>query len=74
MNATGSGMSAGSPCGAPASAHAAIFLISSSLSDGSFLNCWMPMCFSTYHGGMAPGLSRSPVRCLMDRAQGRTSS
>ena len=39
MNATGGGMSAGSPCGAPLSAHAAIFAISSSLSDGSFLNC-----------------------------------
>ena len=74
MNATGGGMSAGSPRGAPLSAHAAIFAISSSLNDGSFLNCWMPMSFSTYQGGMAPGLSRSAVRCLMDRAQGRTSS
>ena len=74
MNATGGGMSAGSPRGAPPSAHAAIVAISASLNDGSFLNCWMPMSFSTYQGGMAPGLSRRPVRYLMARAQGRTSA
>ena len=34
----------------------------------------MPMFFSMYQGGMTPGLSRSPVRYLMARAQGRTSS
>ena len=70
----GAGMSAGLPRGAPLSAHRAIVAISSSLSDGSFLNFWMPMFFSTYHGGMTPARGPRPVRCLMARAQGRTSS
>ena len=61
-------MSAGLPRGAPLSAHAAIFAISSSLSERSSLNCWMPTFFSMYHGGITPGLSRSPVRCFMARA------
>ena len=74
MNGGGSGMSAGSPCGAPLSAQRAIVATSSSLSDQSSLNRWIPMFFSMYHGGMTPGLSRSPVRYLMARAHGRTSS
>ena len=74
MYATGGGMSAGLPSGAPLSAQAAIFAISSSLSDGSFLKSWMPMSFSMYQGGITPILSRSPVRYFMARAQGRTSS
>ena len=74
MNGCGGGMSAGSPCGAPRSTQRAIVAISSSLSDQSSLNFWMPMFRSMYHGGMTPGLSRSPVRFLMARAQGRTSS
>ena len=45
--------------------------ISSSLSDGSFWNCWMPMFFSTYHGGITPAFGPMPVRCLMARAHGR---
>ena len=32
------------------------------------------MSFSMYQGGMTPGLSRSPVRNFIERAQGRTSS
>ena len=67
-------MSAGLPRGAPASAHVAIAAISSSLREGSFLKCWMPMFFSTYQGGMTPALGPMPVRCLMARAHGRASS
>ena len=65
-------MSAGLPRGAPLSTHFAIVAISSSLSDGSLWNCWMPMFFSTYHGGMTPALGPMPgFRCLMARAHGR---
>ena len=67
-------MSAGLPRGAPLSAHFAIVAISSSLSDGSSLNFWMPMFFSTNHGGIAPRWLRSAVRVLIARAHGRTSS
>ena len=67
-------MSAGLPRGAPPSAHLAIFAISSSLSDGSSLYCWMPMFFSMNHGGIAFGLLRRLVRSFMDRAHGRASS
>ena len=74
MNGGGAGMSAGSPCSAPVSAQRAIVAISASLSDQSSLNFWMPMFFSMYQGGMTPGLSRSPVRYLIARAHGRTSS
>ena len=74
MNATGGGMSARSPRGAPLSAQAAIFAISSSVSEGSFLNSWIPISRSMNQGGMTPGLSRSPVRCFMALAHGRTSS
>src|SRR5688572_2989849 len=70
----GGGMSAGFPRGAPPSAHLAILAISSSLSDGSSLYIWMPMFFSMYHGGITPALGPIPVRVLIDRAQGRTSS
>src|SRR5438034_11814533 len=69
-NWRGVGMSAGLPRGAPLSAHFAILAISSSLSEGSFLNFWIPMFFSTNHGGMAPLCQRSPVRAFMDLAQG----
>jgi hypothetical protein len=48
--------------------------ISSSLSDGSPLNFWMPMFFSTNHGGITPARGPMLVRVLMARAQGRTSS
>ena len=70
----GAGRSAGLPRGAPASAHLAISAISSSLSDGSFLKCWMPMSFSMYHGGITPARGPTPVRVLMLRAHGRTCS
>ena len=73
-NWRGGGMSAGLPRGAPLSAHFPIAAISSSLSDGSFMNCWMPMFFSTYHGGMTPAFGPMLVRCLIARAQGRASS
>ena len=53
-NTLGGGMSAGSPSGIPFSTHAAIAATSQSLSDGSFLKCWIPMSFSTYQGGIAP--------------------
>ena len=67
-------MSAGLPRGAPLSAHFAILAISSSLSDGSFLNFWMPMFFSTNHGGITPRGCAGAVRVLIARAHGRTSS
>ena len=67
-------MSAGLPRGAPLSAHLATIATSSSLNDGSSRNSWMPMFFSTYHGGMTPACGPIPVRCLMARAHGRTSS
>ena len=47
---------------------------STALSDGSSLYRWMPMFFSMYHGGITPACGPIPVRCLMARAQGRTSS
>src|SRR5688572_7204467 len=63
-------MSATSPRGAPASTHLAIVRISSSLSDGSFLNSWMPMFFSTvprrHHAGA--GAKTGP---LLDGARPR---
>src|SRR6478672_1333460 len=70
----GGGMSAGLPLGAPLSAHFAIFAISSSLNEGSFLKVWIPMFFSMYHGGMTPACGPMLVRFLIARAQGRTSS
>ena len=56
---SGGGMSAGFPRGAPLSTHFAILAISSSLSEGSSLYCWMPMSFSMYQGGIAPRWVRS---------------
>ena len=67
-------MSAGLPRGAPLSTHFATIATSSSLSEGSCLNFWMPMFFSTKNGGIAPRWLRSAVRALIDLAQGRTSS
>ena len=69
-NTGGAGRSAGLPRGAPASDHATIVAISSSLSDGSSLNCWMPTFRSMCQGGMM----RFITRVLMARAHGRTSS
>ena len=63
-------MSAGLPRGAPLSAHFASVAISSSLSDGSLWNFWIPMFFSTYHGGITPAFGPMPVRCLIARAHG----
>src|SRR5207249_1751025 len=34
----------------------------------------MPMAFSTNHGGMTPDRGPRPVRFLIERAHGRTSS
>src|SRR5204862_175581 len=68
-NCRGFGASAGLPIGAPASTHLTIVSISSPRSDGSFLKRWMPTCGSMPQGG----ISRSTTRCLMARAQGRTS-
>ena len=71
VNFNGGGMSAGSPRGAPLSAHVAILAISSSLSETSPLYSWMPMSFSIYHGGIASGLLRRLVLALMALAHGR---
>ena len=68
------GMSAGLPCGAPLSTQVAIIAISSRLSDGSSLKCWMPRSRSTNQGGMDPRAFARPVRALIDRAHGRTSA
>ncbi len=62
-------MSAGLPCGAPASTHLTMVSISSSESDGSLLNFVIPIVLSTCHGG----ISREATRVLMERAHGRTS-
>jgi hypothetical protein len=71
---SGFGMSAALPRGAPVSTHFAIIAISASLSDGSCLKPWMPMFFSTNHGGITPACGPIPVRVLIDRAHGRTCS
>ncbi len=73
-NTRAGGMSAGLPRAAPVSAQRATRAISSSLSDGSSLYSWMPMFFSMYQGGMTPARGPIPVRCLIARAHGRTSS
>ena len=67
-NVSGGGMSAGLPRGAPLSAHHAILATSSSLSEMSFLYCWMPMPFSMNHGGIVPCLLRMLVRRLIAAA------
>ena len=70
----GGGRSAGLPRGAPLSTQRAINPISSALRETSSLKSWMPTVLSMNQGGITPtGLSRL-VRCLMLRAQGRTSS
>ena len=66
---SGFGMSAGLPCGAPASTHFEIVWISWSESDGSLLNFWMPTCLSMNQGG----ISRFETFALMARAHGRAS-
>jgi hypothetical protein len=48
------GRSALLPSGAPVSAHLAILAISSSESEMSLLNFWMPTFFSMNHGGITP--------------------
>ena len=68
-NTAGGGMSSGLPRGAPLSTQAATKVISSSLSEVSFLNFWIPMFLSMCQGG----ISRLTTRFLMDLAQGRTS-
>src|SRR4051794_23744532 len=47
---TGAGKSRLSPNGDPESIHLTIVSISPSLSDRSFLNCWIPIFLSRYHG------------------------
>jgi hypothetical protein len=44
--------------------------ISASLSERSFLKCWMPTVLSMCHGG----IWRATTRDLMERAHGRVSS
>ena len=66
----GAGRSFGSPIGAPASTHRRIVSISSSDSDRSFLNCWMPTVLSMCQGGIC----RAAMRARIARAQGRTVS
>src|SRR2546425_5265951 len=73
-NTRGGGMSAGLPRGDPLSTHVAILATSSSFREMSSLNCWTPTVLSMNHGGIASGLSRRPVRYLIDLAHGRTSS
>ena len=65
----GAGASAGLPCGAPASTHPTIVSISSSLSDRSFLNRWIPTVLSMCQGG----ISLASTFALIDRAHGRAS-
>ena len=74
VKTTGGGRSAGLPRGAPASTHAPIISISASLREMSSLKFWMPTSFSMNQGGITPMRLRRAVRCLMLRAQGRTSS
>src|SRR5205809_3634497 len=63
------GMSAGFPCGAPASTHLTIVAISPSLNEGSSLYFWIPIVLSRNHGG----ISRLLTRSLIERAHGRAS-
>src|SRR6185295_1486018 len=63
------GMSFGSPCGAPASTQRTMVATWSSVSDRSFLNFWMPTVRSICHGGIC----RSATRALIDLAHGRAS-
>ena len=61
-NVFGGGMSFGSPCGAPASTHRTMVSICSSVSERSFLKCWMPTVLSMCHGGIC----RAATRALID--------
>ena len=70
----GGGRSAGLPRGAPASTQRPIVSISAALSETSSLKSCMPMVLSMNQGGILPTAPVWPVRCLMLRAQGRTSS
>ena len=67
-NAGGSGRSAGSPSGAPASTQAVMVSISSWFSRRSFSHA--PYCGSANQGGISPDTTLS----LMARAQGRVSA
>ena len=70
-----SGISAGSPRGAPLSTQARMRATSSRDRDMSSLNFWMPTFFSMNHGGMRSGSSSGrDVLSLIARAHGRTSS
>ena len=66
----GGGMSAGFPCGAPASTHFTMASISRSVSDRSLLKCWTPTFLSMNHGG----ISRAATFRLIDAAHGRASA
>ena len=55
----------------PLAVQAAMAAISSSLSDQSSLNRWMPMSFSMYQGGMTPARGPRLVRIFIALAQGR---
>src|SRR4051794_36657019 len=66
----GFGMSLTSPFGAPASTHFTMVATCSSLSERSFLKCWMPTDLSMFHGG----IWCDSTRVLIERAQGRDSS
>ena len=66
----GGGIRVRSPDGAPASTQRTTASISSSLSEMSSMNCWMPMVLFTNQGG----ISRAATRALIARAQGRASS
>src|SRR5260370_15283480 len=66
----GGGMSFGSPFGAPAAAHCTMVSICSSLSDRSFLKCWIPTVRSICQGGICRVLTRAAI----DFAHGRASS
>ena len=71
FQSSGAGRSAGFPSGAPLSAQAPILAISSSLREGSFLSCWMPMFVSIYQGGMTPARGPRLVRIFIALTQGR---
>src|SRR5260370_919377 len=64
------GMSAGFPCGAPASTHLVIVAISSSVNDTSLLKLWTPTFLSMNQGG----ISREATFALIAFAYGRVSS
>ena len=69
-HSTGGGRSAGSPSGAPPATQRTTVSISSSVSEKSFLNAWIPTVRSMCHGGMM----RRSTRSRICRTHGRTSS